>query len=85
MKSLPGRQILPQLLNTRFYNCGSNVKHASACSRAVDPPEGSGDSISMIRKQARLGGYEFKRASLDMQGNTLTDHVQGHNKAKAIS
>ena len=39
----------------------------------------------MRHRQARLGDEEFKSASVDVQGDALTDHIQGHNKTKAIS
>jgi len=41
--------------------------------------------MAMLQRQARLRDEEFESASVDVQGDTLTDYIEGHNKTKAIS
>lgn len=45
----------------------------------------SGDGISMFRRQASMGRDEFESASINVQGNALTDHIQSHDKAEAVT
>ena len=39
----------------------------------------------MFRGQASVRGDQFESASIHLQRHALTNHIQGHNKAKAIA
>ena len=39
----------------------------------------------MFRGLGSVGGDKFESACINLQGHALTNHIQGHNKAKAIA
>jgi hypothetical protein len=41
--------------------------------------------ILMFRELACVGGDKFESACINLHGNALTNHAQGHNKAKAVA
>src|ERR1700722_1094069 len=80
----PRKARLPQTADSRSSIAGREG-HGSGVSHACRWPSlTSGDGILRADRRTVMGGDEFESTSFNVQGHALPNHIEGHNKAKAI-